>query len=253
MSLLAFQRAMADLAASPALRARVRDDAESALAPYTLTDLERRRLASAAGQPGMRVNGMLYRSNRLGPIAAQLPYSFVLIGPALRGLMDAYWERHPGFERNAPLEVRRFADFLRERMEAGDVAEPLLREVLDWEMLVYELALLPPERTLAQVADAAANARADGPLRPHPLVGVTPFSVDPRALLPHLFAKRRPPYDDVEEGEHHLLVDLRGARRAFVPLDPSIAAAFHAVRDGGWVDQADAEMLIELGIVVAGE
>lgn len=253
MSLLAFQRAMADLAASPALCVRVREDAEAALAPYALTERERRRVASAVTQQGMRVNGMLYRSNRLGPIAAQLPYSFVLIGPALRSVMEVYWAENPGFVRNAPLEVRRFADFVRRRIEEGALVQPLLREVLDWEMIVYELALLPPERTLAEVAEAAAGARPDGPLRPHPLVGVTPFSVDPAALLPHLFAKRPPPFDDVEAGEHHLLVDLRGHRRAFLPLDPSVAAAFYAVRDGGWVDSADAEALIELGIVVAAE
>jgi hypothetical protein len=198
----------------------------------------------------MRVNGMLYRSNRLGPIAAQLPYSFVLIGPELRATMDVYWAENPGFERNAPREVRRFAEFVRRRIAEGVLMEPLLGEVLDWEMVVYELALLPPERTLAEVADAAARARADGPLRPHPLVGVTPFSVDPRALLPHLFAKRRPPYDDVPPGDHHLLVDFRGQRRAFVPLDPSAATAFYAVRDGRRAEREDAEALIELGIVV---
>jgi hypothetical protein len=251
MSLLAFQRALADLAASPALCGRVREDADAALASYALTDRERRRVASAAAQRGMTVNGMLYRSNRLGPIAAQLPYSFVLIGPELRATMDAFWAENPSFERNAPREVRRFADFVRRRIAEGALAEPLLREVLDWEMMVYELALLPPQRMLAEVADAAARARPDGPLRPHPLVGVSAFSVDPRALLPHLFAKRRPPYGDVPAGAHHLLVDLRGERRAFVPLDPSVAAAFLAMRDGEPIGVDAAEALIARGLAVA--
>lgn len=252
MSLLSFQRAMADLAASPSLCTRVAEDAESALAPYELTERERRRLASVAAQRGMRINGMMYRNNRLAPISAQLRNSFLLIGSELRDTMQVYWGLHPGFERNAPLEVRRFADFARQRIDEGVLTNPLLREVLDWEMIVYELALLPPERTMREAAFAAATALPDGPLRPHPLVGVTPFSVDPAALLPLLFAKRPPPYD-LPEGEHHLLVDLRGPQRAFVPLAPPVAAAFYAVRDGGWVDASDAEVLIELGIVVAAE
>lgn len=251
MSLLAFQRAMADLAASPALCRRVREEGDAVLAPYDLTDRERRRVASAAAQQGMKVNCMLYRSNRLGPIAAQLPYSFVLIGSALKETMDVYWAMYPGFVRNAPLEVRRFADFVRGRIDEGVLAEPLLRQVLDWEMVVYELALLPPQRTLDDVAPAAEAVRRDGPLRPHPLVGITPFTVDPRGLLPHLFAKRRPPYDDVAEGDHHLLVDFRRERRAFTPLAPEVAAAFLAVRDGRAIPPEDADPLIERGLVVA--
>ena len=251
MSLHAFQRAMADLAASPALCARVCEDPDAALAPYALTDRERRRVASAAGQQGMKVNCMLYRSNRLAPISAQLPNSFLLIGAGLRATMDAYWAENPGFERNAPVEVRRFAAFVRRRMDEGALEHPLLREVLDWEMTVYELALLPSESTLQGVMDAAAAARPDGPLRPHPLVGVAPFSVDPRALLPLLFEKRRPPYENLPEGEHHLLVDFRGERRSFVPLDPSTAAAFVALRDGAAIGTDDAAALIGRGLAVA--
>lgn len=251
MSLAAFQRALADLAASPTLCAQVREAPDAALARYALTDRERRRVASAAEQRGMKVNCMLYRSNRLAPVAAQLPNAFLVIGPALRETMDAFWAEHPHFERNAPTEVRRFAAFVRRRIDEGALPQPLLREVLDWEMTVYELALLPREGTLAAVADRANGARPNAPLRLHPLVGLSTFSVDPRALLPLLFEKRRPPYE-VPAGEHHLLVDFRGARRSFVPLEPAAAAALFTVRDGGTAAAVQAAALIERGWVVAG-
>jgi hypothetical protein len=250
MSLAAFQRAMADMAASPALCGRVREDADAALAAYALSDVERRRVASAATQVGMRVNCMLYRSNRLSPLASQLPSTFLVLGGGLRAVADGYWAENPVLERNAPTEVRRFAAFVQRRAAEGAIDEPLVPQVLAWEMVVYELALLPRLRTLADAADAAARAEPGAPLRLHPLVGVATFSVDPRALLPHLYARRRPPYDDVPTGEYHLLADLRGEQRRMVPLDGATAEAMMAVRDGQWIGEDAAAGLIAQGLVV---
>jgi hypothetical protein len=254
MSLKHFQRAMVDLAASPALCARVREDADAALAPYALTEVERRRLQSAAAQRGMIVNGMLYRSNRLAPLNSQLPNTFLLLGPALRATAEAFWAVYPSLERDAPTEVRRFAAFVQARAADGLLEEPLIPEVLAWEVDVFERALLAPRRVLAEVADDAARARADGPLRLHPLVALSAFTVEPAALLTALFARRRPPYDDVPHADgsiHYLLSDLRGEQRAFFPIPSEMADALRAVRDGGWVDRGDAEGLIERGWVVA--
>lgn len=251
MSLAGFQRALVDLAAVPALCGRVRREGAAALTGYSLTEVEQRRIVSAAGQRGMRVNGMLYRSNRLSPLVSQLPYTFHLLGYGLRATADAFWAENPAPDRNAPREVRRFIQFVQRRVDEGAVAEPLVGEVLRWERATYELALLPPRATLAEVADAAARARAGAPLRPHPLVDVAEFTRDPAALLPALFARRIPPYDDVATGEYHLLVDFRGERRAFVPLPPRVAVAFLAVRDGAEVSPADGEILIEHGLVAA--
>lgn len=251
MSLAAFQRAMADLAASPALCGRVRREGEAALAGYALTEVERRRVASAAAQRGMTVNCMLYRSNRLSPLTSQLPATFLLLGPDLKAVAEGYWAENPSLERNAPREVRRFAGFVQRRAAEGALAEPLVPEVLAWEMVTYELALTPRLHTLAQVAGAAARARPDGALRMHPLTGIAPFSRDPAALIPLLYARRRPPYDEVPAGDHHVLVDFRGERRAMVPLPPATAAALLAVRDGRPLAREDASGLIEHGLAVA--
>jgi hypothetical protein len=251
MSLAAFQRAMADMAASPALCGRVLRDAGEALAAYALTPLERERLASAAAQRGMRLNCMLYRSNRLGPLAAQLPGTFHLLGHSLRAVAQGFWDEHPAFPRSMPAEVRRFADWLRGGGAGTLPPEPLLPEVLEWEMETYELALLPPERTRAEVADAAARVRADMPLRPHPLVGVARFSRDPSVLVPALAEKRPLPYDDAAPGEYHRLVDFRGERRALTPLDIDTAAAFRALRAGAALSPAGAAALVERGLAIA--
>jgi hypothetical protein len=252
MSLAAFQRAMADMAASPALCRRILDEgAETVLAGYALTPLELRRLASAADQRGMRINCMLYRNRRLSPLVSQLPGTFHLLGYGLKALAEAFWAENPQVPRNAPDEIRRWAAFLRRRIAEGALAEPLLPEVLDWEMETYELALLPPERTRASVADAAARAQADAPLRPHPLVGTARFSREPFTVIRALNEKRPPPFDDAAPGEYHVLVDFRGDQRAFAPLDGSTAAAFRALRAGEPLSPDAAAPLVAQGLAVA--
>ncbi|HEX6372268.1 MAG TPA: hypothetical protein VF006_25340 [Longimicrobium sp.] len=251
MSLAAFQRAMADMAAAPALCRRVLDDAQGALAGYDLTPLEVERLASAAAQRGMRMNCMLYRNGRLSPLVSQLPGTFHLLAYQLRETAEAFWVENPRVPRGVPGEMRRFAAFVRRRIADGALAEPLLGEVLDWEIETYELALLPPERTLASVAGAAARARADAPLRPHPLVGVARFSREPFTVMRALAEKRKPPFDDAVPGEYHVLVDFRGPQRAFAPLEPAAAAAFRALRAGEVLPPESAAPLVQQGLAVA--
>jgi hypothetical protein len=251
MSLAAFQRAMADMAASPALCRRVREDAPGALAAYALTPVEVQRLASAADQRGMRMNCMLYRNGRLSPLVSQLPGTFHLLGYGLREVAEAFWVENPRVPRGVPGEMRRFAAFLRRRVAEGALSEPLLPEVLDWEMETYELALLPPERTRAAVAEAAARARADAPLRPHPLVGTARFTREPFAVVRALREKRPLPYDHAQPGEYHVLVDFRGARRALAPLDAGTAAAFRALRAGEPLPPESAAPLVAQGLAIA--
>lgn len=251
MSLRAFQRAMAEMAASPALIRRVLDEGAAALAGYDLTPIERERLVSAAGQRGMRMNCMLYRNGRLSPLVSQLPGTFHVLGYRLRDVAEAFWAENPKVPRGVPGEMRRFAAFLRRRMAEGALDDPFLGEVLDWEMETYELALLPPERTRESVADAAARARADAPLRPHPLVGVARFSREPFTVMRGLAAKRPLPYDDAAPGEYHVLVDFRGEQRSFALLPPATAIAFSALRAGEPLTPDSAAPLVEQGLAVA--
>jgi hypothetical protein len=251
MSLAAFQRAMADMAATPALCGRIRDDGPPALAAYDLTELEIQRLRSAVEQRGMRMNIMLYRNGRLSPLVSQLPGTFHVLGYGLREVAEAFWVEHPKVPRGVPGEMRRWAAFLRRRIAEGLLTEPLLPEVLDWEMETYELALLPPERTRASVAEAVERARPDAPLRAHPLVGVARFTREPFAVVRALAEKRPLPYDHAEPGEYHVLVDLRGEQRALTPLDAPLAAAFRALRAGEPLGAEDAAPLVEQGLAIA--
>lgn len=251
MSLAAFQRAMASMAASPEMCRRVMDDAPAALAGYDLTPIELTRLASAAEQRGMRMNIMLYRNGRLSPLVSQLPGTFHILGFGLREVAEAFWVENPKVPRGVPGEMRRWAAFLRRRMAEGALTEPLLGEVLDWEMETYELALLPPERTRASVADAAARARPDAPLRPHPLVGVARFTREPFAVVRALAEKRPLPYDHAAPGEYHVLVDFRGVQRALAPLDATHAASFRALRAGQPLSPDAAAPLVEQGLAIA--
>lgn len=250
MSLVAFQRAICDMAASPAMCRRVLDEGAGVLAGYDLTPVEVQRLLSAAEQKGMRMNCMLYRNGRLSPLVSQLPGTFHVLGYHLREVAEAFWVENPRVPRGVPGEMRRFAAFLRRRMAEGGLPD-LLPDVLEYEMETYELALLPPERTRADVAEAAARARPDAPLRPHPLVGVARFSREPFAVVRALREKRPLPYDHAEPGEYHVLVDFRGVQRGLAPLDAGTAAAFRALRAGEPLPPASAAPLVEQGLAVA--
>ena len=114
----AFQRAYADLAASPKLCLAVRADADSALAPYDLDARERGRLERAVWQRGMDANCSLYRATRLNALHSVAPLTLSLIKPCLGALLDAYWEEHPVHDVQFVRETARFIAFLETRPSA---------------------------------------------------------------------------------------------------------------------------------------
>jgi len=82
MSLAAFQSALAALTASPDLVRAVRADPHVLHARFTLTCKEWHRLSAIAASPGMAANCILYRANRLAPVALNLPETCAaLLGP----------------------------------------------------------------------------------------------------------------------------------------------------------------------------
>jgi hypothetical protein len=111
MTLAAFQTALADLTASPELVSAVRANPE-ALARYTLTAKESARLTAIAASPGMHANCVLYRANRLAPLALNLPDTCAALGELLPGLTAAYWAAEPRTDVHFLIEADRFADWL---------------------------------------------------------------------------------------------------------------------------------------------
>ena len=134
MSLAAFQRAYADLAASPKLCLAVRADAPAALAPYDLDARERGRLERAVWQRGMDTNCTLYRVTRITALNSVAPLTLELIRPVLREVLDAYWEAHPVHDVRFAQETARFIAWLEAHRaalpEAADEVIALARREL---------------------------------------------------------------------------------------------------------------------------
>ena len=118
MSMAAFQRAYADLAASPKLCLAVRADPTTGLGAYDLNARERDRLARAVWQRGMDANCTLYRATRITALNAVAPLTLGLIRPVLRALLDAYWEDHPVHDVRFTREAARFIAWLETRPAA---------------------------------------------------------------------------------------------------------------------------------------
>lgn len=111
MSLAAFQTALADLTASPALVSAVRKS-PATLARYPLTEKEVARLTAIAASAGMHANCVLYRANRLAPLALNLPETCAALGAQLPALTAAYWAAEPRTDVHFLLEADRFARWL---------------------------------------------------------------------------------------------------------------------------------------------
>jgi len=124
-----FQAALADLTASPALCREVRRDPGVLHDRYDLTPREGRRLAAVVASRGMEANCMLYRANRLAPVALNLPDTCAALGDALTGLISGYWESEPTTDVNFLVETARFCEYLWDRPDLpADVRAPLARE-----------------------------------------------------------------------------------------------------------------------------
>lgn len=111
--LVDFQSALADLTASPELCRQARKDPASLKLNYDLTPKEYRRLVVIVNSEGMRANCMLYRANRLAPVALNLPATCSALGDDLNRIISAYWDSEPVTDVHFLVETDRFCRFLR--------------------------------------------------------------------------------------------------------------------------------------------
>jgi hypothetical protein len=148
-----FQAALAHMTASPTLCRQVRAAPETLRERYNLTDKEWRRLSAIAASKGMEANCMLYRANRLAPVALNLPELCEVLRHDLNRLISAYWESEPTTDVHFLVEADRFCRFLR--------AEPGLartaREVLKREHAVVA-AKLAASRLMARSRPSPGGA-----------------------------------------------------------------------------------------------
>lgn len=129
MTLAAFQLALTDLTASPALCRSARRDVALLAHRYALSPREATRLQKVVESKGMEANCMLYRANRLAPVALNCPGLCDVLGDDLNRLISAYWDAEPTTNVHFLVETDRFCRFL----AARDDLDPAARAVLEAE------------------------------------------------------------------------------------------------------------------------
>jgi hypothetical protein len=128
-----FQQALADLTASPELCVSVRRDPSVLHRRYELTDREWRRVVAIARHPGMECACIVYRANRLAPLALNVPRLCKALGRDLRAVASEYWSAFPEANVHFYVEADRFCRFLKEQIEGGRAFAPDVEAALQSE------------------------------------------------------------------------------------------------------------------------
>jgi hypothetical protein len=136
-----FQQALADLTASPELCIEVRNDPAVLHARYDLTEREAARLAGIVGHPGMECACMVYRANRLAPLALNIPDTCRALGQDLRDILSEYWAEAPESNVHFYVETDRFCRFLEARIAEGRAFPPAVAAALARESALVAAAL----------------------------------------------------------------------------------------------------------------
>jgi hypothetical protein len=99
--------------------------------------------------------------------------------------------------------------YLQTRLDGGALADPYLREILDFELALNALRLVPrgPTRSLRD------NSAGSPSWRLNPLVRIVRFVHDPGPLLSAL-AAGAPPLVEPDRGDFHLMLDASGSQLA---------------------------------------
>lgn len=136
-----FQQALADLTASPELCIRARNDPFVLHAKYRLTEREWSRLVGVVGHPGMECACIVYRANRLAPLALNLPETCKALGPDLRAIVSEFWATFPETNVHFFVETDRFCRFLQAKLAEGRVFRSEVKAALTRESAAVAAAL----------------------------------------------------------------------------------------------------------------
>jgi hypothetical protein len=140
--LVEFQQALADLVASPEFCQQVRANPVLLRERYELSEREYERLVKMVNQKAMALNCMLYRANRLAPIAMNVHEFCTRLGPRLGPLLSEYSIRYPNTNVHFYLECYRFCQFVLSKVSEGYELEPEARSILDEEHAKIKLGLM---------------------------------------------------------------------------------------------------------------
>jgi hypothetical protein len=252
MTMEAFQRAMCDLIASPDLCIALIQSPDEVLGRYDLSERDRKRLVEVVQQPGMLVNCSLYRANRLSPIYNLVPHTCFLLGNALLDEATEFWKDFSETRLQFHDEVKQFGDFLRRRLETSSLQNPMLAEVIDYELALNEFRYTSRLEVLARLELHTTIAGESKGVRLHPLIRVLLFRHEPRRLLEFLEERRPPPYD-LAEGEFWLLLDGKGEEVEIKLIDPGVGRLLAAIEAGTSppLSAEDVELLMDAGLIVS--
>ena len=183
MSLAGFQQALTAMTLNAALAAAVRRQGSCQLQRWPLSALEQRRLVAMAQQPGMELNCTLARANRFAAVHDAYAMTCALLGPALRGVLDALWSSQLPSSVQLAGDAERFAEvaWAHAHTLPSDQLRAYLRDVLAYEQQACELAM--------SVRHMPDPEHASSPPR------WVSFEHDPQALFKALQAFQPPPAD----------------------------------------------------------
>jgi len=136
-----FQQALADLTASPDLCVRVRRDLTILRQSYQLTDREWRRLSGIVEHPGMECSCIVYRANRLAPLAMNIPLTCRALGTDLRAIVDEFWRMYPESNVHFYIETERFCRFFAAKLAEGWAVPTEVASVFVKESAIVAAAL----------------------------------------------------------------------------------------------------------------
>jgi len=139
--LVEFQQALADLVAAPDLCRQVRADPSELRQRYDLSEREYERLVKMVNHGAMDCNCMLYRANRLAPLAMNLHEFCTALGPRLGPLLSEYSIRYPNTNVHFYAECDRFCQFIIAKTMEGYDLEPRVKAIFDEEFAKVKLGL----------------------------------------------------------------------------------------------------------------
>jgi hypothetical protein len=139
--LVEFQQALADLTACPELCTDIRRDPFILHQRYDLTEREWCRLVDIVRHPGMACACMVYRANRLAPLALNIPQTCRALGKKLRPLVSEYWAIFPEGNVHFFVEADRFCRFLKAKLAEGRSLGDEVTRVLERESAIVAHAL----------------------------------------------------------------------------------------------------------------
>ncbi|HXM62550.1 MAG TPA: hypothetical protein VN950_16945 [Terriglobales bacterium] len=136
-----FQQALADLTGSPELCLSVRRDPSILRQKYELTEREWHRLVGIVQHRGMECACIVYRANRLAPLALNIPRTCKALGQGLRDLVSEFWAKYPETNVHFFVETDRFCRFLKAKLAEGRVFETDISPILGLESAAVAAAL----------------------------------------------------------------------------------------------------------------